>query len=153
LQSEFGIQENILKEEFLKILYQKKSKELPSLLEGDFAFVLEEDETYFCARDHLGIASFYYSFDGDSFISAGSLDALLRQLSFRPKADLLSMREFAWHNAMAPERTMYAGVFRLPPGHSMTVKHGQATIRRYWDPASIKTDYSISFDDAKKRFV
>jgi hypothetical protein len=35
----------------------------------------------------------------------------------------------------------------------MTVKHGQATIRRYWDPASIKTDYSISFDDAKKRFV
>ena len=145
---------NVSQEELLIALFRKEREQTPSLLEGDFAFVVEEDtDLFFCARDHLGMASFYYTFLEGDFLWDSSLTALLKQLSLPPEVDMQAMYEFAHHAAITSDKTMYTGIFRLPPGHYMWVKNHKATVTRYWEPASIKTDYSLSFEEAEQHFV
>lgn len=142
--------------DLLLACYRQSGEEIVHDLIGTFAFAIwdESKKYYWCARDQLGQAAFYYTFlDGD-FISTSSLTQLLELLPHKPKPNITSMKEFAWYGSgINPEHTMYEGIFRLPPGHQMTVKDGKAEISRYWDPKSIKVDHSITLDESAETFL
>ncbi len=154
----FGYKDSELTEDknFLIRLYHKYLSKTPSYLVGDFAFSILDKERgyYFCARDQLGHASFYYTFRNGFFLSDSSLTKLLKLLPDKPKFNINSMKEFAWnHGNVNPQHTMYEGVYRLPPGHQMIVKDGKTEVSRYWDPKSIKINYDITEEKAAERFL
>ncbi len=140
--------------DLLSACYLSLGKEMSHVLIGDFAFALmdERNATYFCARDPLGHAAFFYTFLNGSFLPAASLKELLSLLPEKPKPSIHAMKEFLWYG-VNPEETMYEGIYRLPPGHRMTVRGAEVEVSRYWDPKSIKTDYSITIDEASDRFL
>ncbi len=49
------------------------------------------------------------------------------------------------------QETMYEGIYRLPPGHFMTIKDGQEGMERYWHPEKIEIDYTITEEEAAKK--
>jgi len=47
--------------------------------------------------------------------------------------------------------TMYEGIYRIPPGHFMTIKDDKVHMERYWYPEKIKVDYRISEEEAAEK--
>jgi asparagine synthase (glutamine-hydrolysing) len=51
------------------------------------------------------------------------------------------------------EETLYKDILRLPPAHSLTVKNGQLTKRRYWDINSAQEIRYRSDDEYAEHFI
>jgi asparagine synthase (glutamine-hydrolysing) len=104
-------------------------------LTGDFAFALWDDrrQRLFCARDPMGIKSFYYHCDGRTFRFASEPRALFADRAVRCEPNEGMIGEFLAGSLQSTEETFFTGVMRLRAGHSLTVGDGQVRQRRYWD--------------------
>lgn len=124
-----------------------------SHLDGDFSFVLYDFEKkyYFCARDPLGIKALYFTKIEDGYKFSSDIDDLLTFPNVQKKPNLKSMRTMLYKGTVDYTDTMYEGIYRLPPGHFMTIKDGKEQIERYWYPEKIKIDYSLTEDEAAKK--
>lgn len=122
-----------------------------SHLSGQFAFVLwdAKDRTLFLARDRLGEKPLYYSFLPDrTFIFGSELKALTQHPDLPRKIDPCAIEEFFALGYICDPRTIYEGVQKLPPGHTLTIKRGQTPrLIQYWDPKPAAND-SKTLDDA-----
>ncbi len=103
---------------------------------GDFALAIWDADTrrLFCARDPLGCKPFYYATAGDVFLFGSELPAVLANglVGRTPNEGMIA--EYLANAVTSLEETLFAGVRRLPPGHSLVVSRTQVAARRYWDP-------------------
>ena len=95
---------------------------------GDFAFAIWDDRarTLFTARDVMGIRPFLYTKVNGVFYFASTIGAILAALPQRPALNELLMIEYL-RGSLEPWvcQTVYAGINRLPPAHSMVISHGK----------------------------
>ena len=133
--------------------YRLYGKKLPEKLKGTFSFALRDSETgdIFCARDPLGIASFYYTKTQEGYRFASEIETLLELPFVSKKPNLRSMHTMMQCYAVDYHDTMYEGIYRLPPGHIMSIKNGKKQIERYWFPEKIKIDYNITEEEAAQK--
>lgn len=125
-----------LRDEFLILkAYAKWGVDCPQYLLGRFAFALYDDRTQrlFCARDHTGMATFNYHRTATRFAFASGPNALFALPHIAPQIDTTTAAEFAILLPPSPEASMYQGISRLPPGHSMCVGKDYFQIRQYWE--------------------
>ena len=104
-------------------------------LRGMFAFAVWDarERTLFAARDPLGIKPLYHArLPDDGLVFASELNALLASGRVPRDIDPASVGEYlAWFSVPAP-RTIYRGIFNLPPGHCLTVDAQGAMRTRAW---------------------
>jgi asparagine synthase (glutamine-hydrolysing) len=133
--------------------YSIYGKKLPEIMDGSFAFALYDsvNDHTFCARDPIGIKELYYVKTKEGYCFSSNIDELLVLPSVIKKPNLHSMSTMMKCFAVDYHDTMYEGIYRLPPGHRMTIKNGKKHIERYWFPENIKLDYRISVDEAAKK--
>jgi asparagine synthase (glutamine-hydrolysing) len=114
-------------------LYEDLGAQCLHRLRGEFAFVLwdETNRTLFAARDRFGIKPLFYAFHGETLYFASEVKALFAAgVSARWDAEsVYHSVEFGGHQV----RTLFDGVFQVPPGHYLiaTEKHVQLT--QYWE--------------------
>jgi asparagine synthase (glutamine-hydrolysing) len=108
-------------------------------LRGMFAFALWDKRArkLFCGRDRLGKKPFYYYWDGRLFAFASEIKALLRHPAISPKLEESLLPEYLAFGYVSEERTLFAGIRKLMPGHHLTldlaVARPEPQIREYWD--------------------
>jgi len=100
---------------------------------GMFAFAIwdESSQSLFCARDPLGIKPFYFTATDRSFCFASESQALVRE----QRGALDDEAVFAYFASMyvPGHMSIFAGVHKLLPGHSLTVtRDGIVNRQRYW---------------------
>ncbi|TAN78455.1 MAG: amidotransferase 1, exosortase A system-associated [Gallionella sp.] len=105
---------------------------------GMFAFALwdRNRETLFLARDRMGVKPLYYGFARDGMLIFGSeLKALTAYPSCGREIDPCAIEEYFAYGYVAEPRTIYEDSYKLPPGHTLTLKRGQPLPqpREYWD--------------------
>ena len=88
-------------------------------------------------RDHFGCEPFYFTCQDDQFIFGSFIQDILSCLTHPPKKNKQRIKEafFEGHKNVSPtytEKTIYEGVFRLNPGHSLTVTSQGYTQEPYW---------------------
>lgn len=91
---------------------------------GMFAFALwdRKAETLFLARDRLGVKPLHYALLGDGHLIFGSeLKALCAYGGFSRAIEPLAVEDYFALGYVPEPRTIYQGVFKLPPGHTLTV--------------------------------
>lgn len=119
--------------------YEKWGERCPEKLVGDFAFVIwdRSKQRLFCARDHIGVKPFYYYGSDHTFVFGSEIKALLCLPEIPRRLNEVRVAENLVPTVEDKTITFYRGILRLPPGHSMTVQRGGASIRRYWalDPS------------------
>ncbi|UPT77275.1 asparagine synthase-related protein [Sulfurovum sp. XGS-02] len=144
-----------LDDKLLCLAYKKWGNLLTSNLDGEFAVVIYDSEKkhYFCARDPLGVKSLYFTKINGEYKFSSNIDELLNFPHVLKKPNLKSMRTMLYHRTVDYTATMYEGVYRLPPGHSMIIENGKEQIERYWYPEKIKIDYSLTEDEAAKKLT
>jgi len=59
--------------------------------------------------------------------------------------------DYLYFHVIASPRTIYKGIYRLPPGHSATLKNGQVEVTRTWEPR-FDEEPNPSFDALKAEF-
>lgn len=108
---------------------------LPKLL-GDFAFVIRDDRRgrILCARDPVGIRPLYYYCDGKILIAASELRHVLTGIDGDCSINEGMVAEYLACSLSNNEETLWKSIYRLPPGHSLTVAAGRMPVaRRYFD--------------------
>lgn len=125
--------------EVLVHLYEEVGERLPEYLNGMFAFAIwdERNRSLFLARDRFGEKPLYYTeqIRGLRFAFASELKALTVLPEFAAEMNTASVAEFLALSYISDPETIYAGVYKLRAGHSMTVTPSGITTRRYWNPA------------------
>lgn len=103
-------------------------------LRGIFAFGLwdEREKTLFLARDPLGVKPLYYARYAGRFTFASQPKAILADPDFPREIDPHGLRDFLAYGYIPHARSAFAGMSRLPAGHTATLKGEALTLRRYW---------------------
>src|SRR5262245_52638546 len=103
---------------------------------GMFAFVLWDraTRTLTLARDRLGKKPLYYAASRERVLFASQLKAFRHVPDWAPSIDPDAVVEYLRLGYVAQPRTIYREAAKLPPGHILTLRHGEAPqLTCFWD--------------------
>ncbi|HEY1341697.1 MAG TPA: asparagine synthase (glutamine-hydrolyzing) [Bryobacteraceae bacterium] len=102
---------------------------------GMFAFAIWDSarQTLFAARDRLGKKPFYYYWDGSLFVFASEIKAILAHPSITATFEDSLLSEYLAFGYTSGDRTLFRGIRKLMPGHTLTLTPENLLIQRYWD--------------------
>jgi len=105
---------------------------------GMFAFALWDRNchTLFMARDRLAVKPLYYALLDDGHLLFGSeLKSVLAHGGLKRDLDPLAVEEYFSLGYVAEPRTIFCQARKLPPGHTLLWRRGEAApcLREYWD--------------------
>ena len=124
--------------EVILYAWQEWGEDCVKHFRGMFAFALYDRnrQSLFLARDRLGIKPLFYAVLPDQQLLFGSELKVLKQHPQLPREINPQAIEDYFALGYIPEpRTIYAGVCKLPPGHTLLFQRGQKVPepREYWD--------------------
>ncbi len=128
-------------------LYEEYGPRAVTHLRGMFAFAIWDKprRRLVLARDRLGIKPMYYVVTDDGAIYfASEIKALLEAAAIRPEINYNSLADYAANRATSGTETLFRGVKRLLPGHTLVWCEGKIEIERYWDVSFAKANESMS---------
>src|SRR6202167_2551232 len=117
-------------------LYEEYGAECVKHLRGMFAFAIwdRRERRLFIARDRLGIKPLYYRYDAGTFLFGSEIKTILAYPGVKAEFNRGTLAEYLAFGYLSGAETMYSGIQKLPPGHTLAIgEHGQLTIARYWD--------------------
>lgn len=142
--------------------YEEYGTRCVEKLRGMFAFGIWDarEKKLLLARDRLGEKPLYYYYDDKKFIFASELKAILQDRRIGRNVNTAAVADYLTYNYIPFPETIFKGIYKLPPGHSMTVRIVQGSskadirqderlelsIKQYWDVA-YNPDYSLSADE------
>ena len=117
-------------------LYERLGERAVDRMRGMFALAIWDslERRLFLARDRYGVKPLYYVHRPDGTLIFGSeIKALLPALGDRPELNREALPDFLANHAPSGEATLFTGIMRLAPGHTLTWQNGRINIRQYWD--------------------
>jgi len=130
-------------------LYEEYGKDCVQYLRGMFAFAIwdRSRRSLFIARDRLGIKPLYYRHQDDTFLFGSEIKTILNYPHVRPEFNRGTLAEYLAFGYIAGEETMYAGINKLLPGHTLILEEDKRAlqIEPYWD-------LNIQSDDGKRPY-
>jgi asparagine synthase (glutamine-hydrolysing) len=134
--------------ELLPHLYEDEGMEFVQRLNGIFAFALwdRNRQKLFLARDPVGVKPLVYAFEGGRLAFGSECKAVLASGLIDPEPDDHSLHLTMNVRYVPGERTFFAGIRRLPPGHILEV---DAKARKLWSYSSFdwSADESVSEEE------
>ena len=134
--------------------YAQWGKEVVHKLNGMFAFAIwdEKEQTLFAARDRLGEKPFKYFFDGNRFIFASELKAILAFDNIPRRVDWQAIDLALSLRYVPAPMTGFIDIQKLPAGHSLTYnpKTHELVTSPYWQAKQFATlNVDRSYDEWK----
>lgn len=116
-------------------------------LRGRFALVIwtAKQEELIVLRDHVGTVPLFYAQGSGHFAAAPVLDTLLREKGVEAELNpVVATGQLLLGQMSHPSEMPLRGVWRLPPGHFLRVRHGVLDVVRYWKPTAVAHSGSVS---------
>ena len=115
-------------------LYEEFGERCVERLNGMFAFAVwdETRQKLLLARDRIGQKPLFYSQDGSGLIFGSEIKAILALRHRPPELDPLAMHDYLSLRFISPPSTIFMGIRKIPPAHTLVFQNGQITLRRYW---------------------
>jgi asparagine synthase (glutamine-hydrolysing) len=128
-------------------LYEEQGTRSVHALRGEFAYAIwdERDQVLFAARDRFGIKPMYYTVHNGTFYLASEVKAFA-ELGVPLEWDRETLYDihFVTH---APDRSLFKGIYQVPPGSYLVTDGEHVRITQYWDwdyplkdSAAVQTD-------------
>ncbi|MBC8555873.1 MAG: asparagine synthase (glutamine-hydrolyzing) [Candidatus Brocadiales bacterium] len=117
--------------------YEEWGESCVQYLNGMFAFAIwdKKKERLFIARDRLGIKPLYYWVGSNKFIFASEIKAILEYREFEKKVDPKTLFHFMTFLYIPSPLSIFKGIKKLPPAHTLTLEKHKVEIKKYWDLA------------------
>ena len=130
-------------------LYEEMGNGFLDKLRGMFAFAIWDGkrQRLFAARDYFGQRPFFYSFDGKAFRFSSEIKGLLAMPDSHAELDPVSLDQCLALRFVASPRSMFRGVEKLPPGHTLTFDLGAAPHITAYGDFDFEPKFEFSEDD------
>ncbi|MDI6750877.1 MAG: asparagine synthase C-terminal domain-containing protein [Rhodocyclaceae bacterium] len=110
--------------------FQKHGVSAPARVTGDFAVAVTlDDGRHFLAIDRFAIQTLCYRITESRIAVAARADELGAS-----ELDAQAIFDYLYFHVIPSPRTIFQGVFRLPPGHCALFENGRLTLAPYWQP-------------------
>jgi asparagine synthase (glutamine-hydrolysing) len=136
--------------EVLLAAWDEWGEDCLSRLNGMFAFALwdNHERALFLARDRVGIKPLYYAQGrkpdregGCPIIFASEIKSILASGLVKAELDNESLHQFLTFLWTPDPNTLFRGIRTVPPGHLVTMRGDELSVRQWWD---------ISFDQIEE---
>lgn len=126
--------------EVLVHAYEEWGLDFLSRLRGMFALALWDgrSQTLVAARDRAGEKPLYWTKTSRGLLLASEVKALLVRPEVTRELDPEAVDQFLTYEYVLAPRTILKGIHKLLPGHVLTYRDGEVTVRRYWDAAGVR---------------
>jgi asparagine synthase (glutamine-hydrolysing) len=101
-----------------------------------FAFAIWDSrvEKLFIARDRIGIKPLHYAvLSGKSLVFGSEIKAILQDEAVPRRVNPEALSEYVSLLYVPDPRTMFVGIQKLPPAHTLTCDRNGVRVRQYWD--------------------
>jgi asparagine synthase (glutamine-hydrolysing) len=115
-------------------LWEEEGERCVERLRGMFAFAVWDSkrQVLFIARDREGKKPLFYADLPDRFIFGSEIKSILQDREFRREPDLEAIHQYLAYQSVPSPFCAFRGIRKLPPAHSLLIKGGSGTPRRYW---------------------
>lgn len=150
--------------EVLLCLYERFGLRAFERMNGMFAVAIwdRRKRLFHLVRDRLGVKPLYYARVGDSLIFGSEIKAILASGQIHKAVNERALWDFLTFRYVPAPETIWQGVMKLPPAHSLTLRadgSGDAKPSRWWSmpmqtPSAEKSDseydaeFQALFEDA-----
>jgi asparagine synthase (glutamine-hydrolysing) len=116
-------------------LYEAEGEGCMRRLDGMFAFAIYDGRrrALFLARDRIGVKPLYWCDQGGAFYFASEPRALFEHPELSRRLDEESLYHHLSFLCTPAPHTMFEGIRKLPPGHTLTVTADGLREARWWD--------------------
>jgi asparagine synthase (glutamine-hydrolysing) len=117
-------------------LYEEYGPNCLHHLNGQFAIALwdRQKRSLFLARDRIGIRPIFYTIQDGRLIFGSEIKSILAYPGVHGDVDAEALEQiFTFWSVLTP-RTVYKGIYEVPPGHYLLAQEGQYTVQPYWTP-------------------
>jgi asparagine synthase (glutamine-hydrolysing) len=116
-------------------LYEEQGIACVKQLRGMFAFALWDmrQKRLFLARDRLGQKPLVYTQTKQGLMFASEIKSLLQDPQITPEVDLAALHHYLTYQYVPSPYTIFRGIHKLPPAHTLVCEQGKTTIERYWE--------------------
>lgn len=116
-------------------LYEEYAENLIMKLRGMFSFALWDNNkrNLLLARDRVGIKPLYYCLTDNNLIFASEVKAILTDPYVKREVNFNGIDNFLTYYYPPGDETLFKNIYKLSPGHYLTVKNGKTEIKEYWD--------------------
>lgn len=118
----------------------------PDRILGDFAFAHWQPATgrLLCARDPFGVRPFHYAWRPGAWFAFASFPSGLHAAGLVPRRfDRMALARHLVQRQKA-EESLFVGVTRLAAAHVLQVSRAGLSVRRYWDPETVRPQPRIT---------
>jgi len=117
-------------------LFEEKGEDCVKEFNGQWAFAIWDATSgrLFLSRDRLGIRPLFYTLAHNAFVFASEIKSIFTDPAIERRIDRRALDQIFTLWVTLPPTTAFEGISELPPGHSMTVKDGDITVKQYWAP-------------------
>jgi len=135
--------------------YEEYGEDCVEHLRGMFSFAIFDGNKrkLFLVRDRLGIKPLYYYDCKDYLIFGSEIKALLvydrlpREINYDALTEQMALKY------TLDDQTMFAGIRKLLPGHTLKIENGDIKTRQYWDLTYQPPDENKSESEYIEKFV
>lgn len=116
-------------------LYDEYGPACVTQLRGMFAFAIwdQRRQRLVLARDRLGQKPLFYALTPDALLFASEIKALLQDASLPRRLNLPALSQYLTYQYVPPPDTMFQGISKLPPAHTLVCERGHVTLNPYWE--------------------
>ena len=132
-----------------KQAFRDNGVKAPEAVSGDFAIAINNPNgSTFLAIDRFAIRSLCYRQVGNQLLFAERADQLADSTT---EIDPQAIFDYLYTHAIPSPRTIYKGIYRVPPAHYVFFENNQLTVAPYWIPAFIEVS-PPPFDQLRDEF-
>jgi len=121
-------------------------------LDGMFAIAAWHvpTSTLWISRDRYGIKPLYYHFNGQSFIFASEIKAILQHPDYKINVNMGALNEYFTFQNLFTYRTLFDGIEMLPQANTLRIDSSTQEIKHvsWWDYNFNEADESMTFEEA-----
>jgi asparagine synthase (glutamine-hydrolysing) len=116
-------------------LYEEEGERCVERLRGMFAFAIWDSSkrSLLLARDRAGKKPLHYAQVGEALLFGSEIKSLLQYGGLAREVNPEAISDYLSFGYVPDPLTAFRGVYKLPPGHTLTFKDGRVSTRRYWD--------------------
>ncbi len=141
--------------EVLLHLYEQEGPGCVRRLNGQWAFAIWDSRSrrLLLSRDRMGICPLFYTRANRAFVFGSEIKALFANPGVPRELDDTALSQIFTFWFTLPPRTIFKGVFELPPGHNLILQDGREELQQYWEieyPCARNASGAFDSDHAQK---
>lgn len=127
--------------------YEQWGEKCVERFRGMFAFAIWDvnKKQLFLARDRLGVKPLFYYFNSGRFIFASEIKSILMDPLVKRHIDYQSLYFFLGYEYVPTPLTLFSGIRKLEPGHTLILRDNKININKYWDIHFSNNKYSEDY--------